>query len=334
MILSGELQSRLHAAHPNLTVVEVEARGIRELRAALVEQVLTAAKATHHRVLLVVRAPQMTHARLRQEWDAFTAVLQPALAQRLAFAALGVNGTTTAPPGVLTDDAARLLAQPTTQPLVVARTYRWDRKRFEVFAELFDAWLTKAGPLSITSLSERAGVSYPTVSVTLKALESRGEVGRTRSRSVELVGLPRTSLAELVPRLTELRETHVYVDGSGRGASPESILLRLQHKKPPGVQVGGVAAARQSWPGFNLNGLPRIDATCGWGLAPGWVQSIDAALQRATTSSPQVVLAVHHTHAPSRPDDTLWARPGRVVFDLFCLGLSEQAEDFIRHLRP
>lgn len=280
----------------------------------------------------------MTPARLKQEWDAFSAVLQPALVQRLAFAALGVNGAVVAPPGSLTDDAARLLGEPAARPRV-ARPYRWDRKRFEVFAELFDAWLTNEGPLSITSLFLRAGVSYPTVNVTLQALEFRGEVGRTRSRSAELVGMPGRSLSELVPRLTELRETHYYVDGSGRAASPESLLARLQRKQPPGVQLGGVAAAREYWPGFNLNGLPRVDATTDWELTPDWVQALDPALQRVRASStgaasPQVVLAVHHTHATKRSDDTLWVRPARVVFDLLCLGLGEQVEDFIRHLRP
>lgn len=313
-------------------VVTVEVRGQRELRAALVEQALLAAREPGQRVLLAVHAPLMTTSRLFQEWDSFLSVLQPALAPRLALAALGVNGTVTQPRDRLTEEAEVLLGAPTSRPVAV-RSYRWDRKRFEVFAALFDAWLTNAGPVTINQLLQSAGVSYPTVNVTLKALQLRQEVTRTQSRSAELLGVPRRSLSELVPRLTELRETHFYVDGSGRGTSPESLLGRLHKKKPHGVRIGGVAAARQTWPGFNLNGLPRVDVTVGWDVSPAWLHGVDAALQRAPASSPNVVLAVHHTHAPARAD-SFWASPATVVFDLFCLGLSEQAEDFIRHLRP
>jgi hypothetical protein len=314
-------------------VVSVDVRGQRELRAALVEQALLAAREPDQRVLLVVHAPLMTTSRLSQEWDSFLSLLQPAVAHRLALAALGVNGTVTHPRDRLTEDAERLLGAPTSRP-AAARPYRWDRKRFEVFAALFDAWLTNAGPVTITQLFLSAGVSYPTVNVTLKALQLREEITRTQSRSAELLGMPRRSLSELVPRLTELRETHFYVDGSGRGSSPESLLGRLQKRKARGVHVGGVAAARQIWPGFNLNGLPRVDVTIGWDVPPAWLHVVDPALQRAPASSPNVVLAVHHTHAPARAEDSFWAPPATVVFDLFCLGLSEQAEDFIRHLRP
>ena len=199
-------------------MLQSEVRGTRELRSALVEQALTAAKEPGRRVLLVVRAPSMTGSRLSQEWDQFNRVLQPEVARRLAFAALGINGPVTAPTDRLTEQAVALLGAPAARP-GAARAYRWDGKRFEVFGVLFDAWLAKEGPLPINVLLERAAVSHPTVSVTLEALREREELLRTRSRRVELARLPRRSLEELVPRLTELRETHFYVDGSGRGAS-------------------------------------------------------------------------------------------------------------------
>lgn len=273
----------------------------------------------------------MTGARLSQEWDQFNSVLQPEVARRLAFAALGINGPVTAPTDRLTEQAVALLGAPAARP-GAARAYRWDGKRFEVFGVLFDAWLAKEGPLPINVLLERAAVSHPTVSVTLEALREREELLRTRSRRVELARLPRRSLEELVPRLTELRETHFYVDGSGRGASPESLLARLRRKPIRGVHVGGVSAAREYWPGLNLNGLPRVDLTVAWDAPPAWLHTLDPALQRAPRSSAQVVLAVHHSRTPLAPDASR-ARRATVVFDLYCLGLGEQAEDFIRHAR-
>jgi hypothetical protein len=282
------------------------------------------------RVLLVVRAPTMTSSRLRKEWDQFLEVLQPAVAHRLAFAAAGVNGVVTTPTDQLTQGAAQLLD--TSAPGPRPRSYRWDHKRFEVFGALFDAWLEKEGPLSIGALLERAAVSYPTARVTLDALLAREEVTRTSSRSVEFSRLPRRSLEELVPRLNELRETSFYVDGSGRAASPESLLVRLQQKRFLSVQVGGVSAAREYWPSFNLKGLPRVDVTVAWDAPPAWLHTLDPALQRAPQSSPHVILAVHHSRAPLKPDASL-ARRATVVFDLYSLGLGEQAEDFIRHSR-
>ena len=311
-------------------MLEREVRGSRELRSALVEQVLTAAREPHQRVLLVVRAPLMTDSRLGQEWDQFISVLQPEVARRLAFAAQGVDGSVTIPADQLTSEAAELLGAAASRR--ASPSYRWDRKRFEVFGVLFDAWLENEGPLPISVLLERAGVSHPTVSVTLAALGEREELSRTKSRSVELARLPRRSLEELVPRLTELRETHFYLDRSGRGASPESLLSRLRRKPPCGVHVGGVSAARESWPGFNLNGLPRVDVTVAWEAPVEWLQKLDPALQRTPRPSAQVVLAVHHSRAPLAPDVSP-ARKATVVFDLYCLGLSEHAEDFIRQSR-
>lgn len=273
----------------------------------------------------------MTGERLRHEWDQFNGVLQPGVARRLAFAAQGINGPVTAPMDRLTEQAVALLGGPTARPKAT-RAYRWDGKRFEVFGVLFDAWLGKEGPLPISALLERAAVSHPTVSVTLEALREREELVRTSSRRVELARLPRRSLEELVPRLTELRETHFYVDGSGRATSPESLLVRLRRKPIRGVHVGGVSAAREYWPGFNLNGLPRLDVTVAWDAPPAWLHTLDPALQRAPGSSAQVVLAVHHSRAPLAPDASR-ARRATVGFDLYSLGLSEQAEDFIRHSR-
>ena len=273
----------------------------------------------------------MTAPRLRKEWELFTRVLRPSVAQQLAFAAQGVNEVVTAPTEQLTQRAAELIRLlPPRQR--APRSYRWDHKRFEVFGVLFDSWLEKEGPLPISLLIERAAVSHPTASVTLEALTARDELARAKSRSVELSRLPRRSLEELVPRLTELRETHFYIDASGREASPEALLMRLRRKLIPGVHVGGVSAAREYWNGFNLNGLPRVDVTVAWNAPPAWLHTLDPALRREPQSSPRVILAVHHSRAPLAQDSSR-ARKATVVFDLYCLGLSEQAEDFIRHSR-
>ncbi len=313
-------------------MLEREVRGTRELRAALVEQVLLASAEPSSRVLLAVRARLMTAERVRDEWEAFTKVLLPTVASRVALAALSVNGPVLAPTDALTRRASEFLGlfSPKTS---VTRPYRWDRKRFEVFGVLFDAWLERETTLPVGELLERAGVSHPTASVTLEALQTRGELARTKSRSVGLVQLPRRSLEELVPRLNELRDTHFYVDGSGRETTPESLLARLHRRRPPQVHVGGISAARELWPGFNLNGLPRVDVTASSEAPADWLLSLDPALQRVSQSSPRVILAVHHTWSHLAPH-VHRARKATVVFDLYSLGLGEQAEEFIRHWRP
>lgn len=314
-------------------MLERQTTGVRDLRSAFVEQATAASGPETHRVLLAVVAPMITATRLREEWERFARVLRPAVSERLAFAAVARKGTVIDPAEDLTEVAASLLGRVADQLPQRSRTFVWDRKRFDVFASLLDAWLGHEPPMPISELTGRAGVSYPTVSVTLKALAERNEVLRTTSRSAALAGLPRRALEELVPRLTELRETHFYEDASGRDASAESLLTRLQRKPVLGVHLGGVSAAREYWPGFNLNGLPRLDLTAHGDAPPDWLHRLDPALRRVPPSSSRIILAVHH--ARHRRDVAgPRARRADVAFDLYSLGLGQQAEEFIRHFRP
>jgi DNA-binding transcriptional ArsR family regulator len=274
----------------------------------------------------------MSAARLHQEWEAFMSLLLPAVASRLALAAMSANGAVCLPRDEMTVFVSGLLDRPLARASA-APIFRWDRKRFEVFSVLFDAWLRREQPVSVTDLLLRAGVSYPTARVTLDALEQLGFVERTSARAATLTGWPRRPLEELVPRLDEFRGSRLFADASGRGTSPESLLARLLTKRPEGALIGGVAAARHFWPGFDLNGTPRVDVTVPFQFDADWLSRVDPAL-RVVPSGAAVpaVLAVHRTHGLV-PANAVWARASTVVFDVFALGLSSQAEDLIQHLR-
>ena len=331
--MSGELQAKVRAFDPALELSTAQVRGTRELRSAFVDLSLRAAKTeVGHRGLLAVSAPLMTSARLHTEWESFTSLLRPGIASKLALVATGVDGVVALPKEPLTEFVANLMGAPTAR-FSTARAFRWDRKRFEVFAVLFDAWLQREPAVSVTDLLLKAGVSYPTARVTLDALQQYGIVERTRGRAATLTGWPRRPLEELVPRLDELRASQSYVDASGRRTSPESLLARVLRRKPDAVVIGGVPAARHLWPGFDLNGTPRVDLTVPFGTAPDWLNTIDPALRPVPNNTAgAVILAVHHTHGLPTASG-VWARPSTVVFDVFSLGLSAQAEDLIRHLR-
>lgn len=338
MILSGDLKTKVRSFAPDLELSTAQVRGTRELRSAFVDLSLRAAKTEiGPRGLLAVSAPLMTSARLHTEWESFTSLLRPDIASKLALVATGVDGVVALPKEPLTEFVANLMGAPTAR-FSHARAFRWDRKRFEVFAVLFDAWLQREPAVSVTDLLLKAGVSYPTARVTLDALQQQyGIVERTRGRAATLSGWPRRALEELVPRLDELRASQLYVDASGRGTSPESLLARVLRRKPDAAGIaaviGGVAAARHVWPGFDLNGTPRVDLTVPFGTAPEWLNAIDPALRSVPSSTAGgVILAVHHTHGLPTAN-AVWARPSTVVFDVFSLGLSAQAEDLIRRLR-
>lgn len=320
-------------------LVKSELTSVRDLHAAALQLAFYVAEVglirDRLRGIILAHAPRVTARRMEAEWEKLGRVLDPPLVRRLGLVAFCADGEVALPPF---DEQVKRLAT-AARPLItaakrdVARTeVRWDRKRLEVWKVLFDAWLRNEPPLLIGELARRAGASHPTVASTLDRLELRREVQRTSSRRAVLTGPPRRSLAELVVLAPQLRRTSSLVDSSGRAPDMEDLLARLTKSALPGVQIGGVAAARHHQPSFNLNGLPRVDVTVDRRVPAGWWRQIDPALTLAGADAPSPVLVIHQTLRP--PDDgERFASPAETVLDLHALRLEEQAEDLVRFLR-
>jgi len=313
----------------------------RDLHAALLQLALVIEEHSEiDRAYLVASLPRMTHERAVHEWKRVLRVLRPRVAKRLAFVASGKTLT------VLPDDErAHRLA------LLVEDFLRGDNTRkspterrlsgkfFEVWKVLFGAWLGSEGPIQVGDLAKRAGCSYPTVAKILDALQERRELERDSSRSVQLVGVPRQTLREVLVLQESLRSPIRFRDSSGRRPDVEFLLRRLEKIKPPRLALGGVVAARYYDPNFDLNGLPRLDVTLHSPAGLAWVSQIDPALTPMLTNMGEPVLVVHPLQRP-KPEFVETSRRKlpiadavETLLDLYEMGFNKQAEDLINVLR-
>jgi hypothetical protein len=171
----------------------------------------------------------------------------------------------------------------------------------------------------------------------LDRLQSLDELERTSNRSATLTALPRRSLAEVLALGDGLRETHRFVDRSGRSPDARDLVRRIMAKSREAA-LGGVEAARYYMPDFNLNGHPRIDVTVGADPDFSWVKTVDPALaEMPPTSGASARLVVHRLRRPesnfTRTPGGAFADPAEVLLDLHELRLTEQADEFVNAVR-
>jgi hypothetical protein len=102
------------------------------------------------------------------------------------------------------------------------------------------------------------------------------------------------------------------------------------------VYIGGVAAARHYYPRFDLNGLPRLDLVTTSEVGVDWLRKLDPALRPTNDPARSPVLVVHPTEdlVDGSEESSPWADPVETLLDLHELRLGDQAEDFVRALRP
>lgn len=334
----------LRSGRQEALVVKSALHGVRDFHAAAIQLALQlAAVPGLARMTLVAYVGRISLGRIEEEWRRVLDALRPELSQRLALVALSAEGLVAFPKD---DEELGWLAQrarPSLDPdawnmrrALPAMT--WTEKAFDVWMVLLDAWLGREEPLMMSEIARRSRCSTPTVAATVRHLEDRNEVSRTSARRAGLRSLPRGSLGEILVLADHLRGTARYVDGSGRRPDPEYLLHRIGKKAPTSVVVGGVAAARQYVPAFDLNGLPRVDVTT-LEQDASWVARLDPALRPASSQERSPVLVVHHRRR-AEPDEPSGRRepypltsPAEVLLDLYDLRLTEQADDFVQTLR-
>jgi hypothetical protein len=322
-------------------------QGARDLHASLMQLAiyLTAHPAVRT-ATFVVRLPRMSAKRVSREWKSVTSVLRPELSRRLALVAVAPDGD-----AVIPDDAeTRSIAEHAHHALAAITSVRaedghgaarwsWSPKSYEVWKVLLGAWLRRERALPLHEIQRRSGTSYPIVSALLDRLETLGELERSSNRSATLTDLPRRSLGEVL--VLGLRETHHFVDRSGRPSNARDLIRRIIAKAPEAA-LAGVEAARHYMPDFNLNGHPRIDVTIGADLDLSWVKRVDPALAAALPASvatdPALApLVVHRVRRPEsgfiRYRGTTYADPAEVLLDLYELRLPEQANELVHSLR-
>jgi hypothetical protein len=297
------------------------------------------------RAVLVVMIPRMGKERILDEFRRIYLVLNKEVTKKLVLIARTVDGWVLHPDFAeykQLEEIVKTIIRVENDTASTRRLSGWTPPRREVWKILLDAWLRREEPLRIQEIADRAECSLPTVGETLSLLEEFGEVIRTRGRAAAFGASPRQSLDEILSTARLTRETIRYMDTSGRGADANHLLSRLQRLAPPHVAVGGVVAARVYCPDFDLNGIPRLDVCVLESDPLDWVQKLDPALRRgdeARASAAPPVLLVHPL-GRRRLRSVPWALhrlpladPAETLLDLYDLGLAEQAEALVQHLR-
>jgi hypothetical protein len=328
------------------SVVELKLslQGARDLAAACMRlAVLLSNRGDRPRAVLVARLPRMSVRRVQEEWLALQRTLKPDLMRRMAIVALAADGEITLPSRdpLLTRllQAATDVSTTATPVTVDQPRTQWSVKSFEAWKVLLCAWLRGEGFLPIQEIARRSGCSLPTLRHTLTRLRHRGEIASASNRSVALSELPRRSLSEVLVLADDLRGTVRFRDASGRTPDPVALLRRIQSKAPEGIALGGVAAAREYVPTFDLNGLPRVDVTLRGYDSWDWINLLDPGLRQLGSDQAVPVLAVHRLRRPEpgferrKGQKVPLADPAETLLDLYEMRLDDQAEDYVKSLR-
>ena len=325
-------------------VVEVKkgAHGVRTLHGSATQLALfLKGHAEVELACLVLLGTRLSSKRLETEWRNLISVFDETVSPRLALI-------------VIEDDrnwfhfsdhesipiiAEHFLAEATkTKQPNAAKSVR---KSDEIFKSLLRRWLLQLGPIPIGKQGEDVGCSYRTVRKALDQLSIKGHLGLTSSRSVELVEFPYIAWEEHLILSRKTRAVVRYRDMSGSRPDPERLLKRLKKLQPKRFAVGGVVAARHWHSDFDLNGVPRVDLLCDvseGSLDLDFVRKLDPALKTVEepTSNTLVIHSTIRSTAFENLDDQDMplSDPVETVLHLHDMGLSPQAMQLMRHLRP
>ncbi len=281
--------------------------------------------------IFAIWAPRVSAARVRAEWDSNISVLAPQIGRRLQLVMASPNAEVLIPDDTL---GRRIVAAVRSAAERLDDDVKRPDRSHEVFKVLLVRWLRGDEPIAIGDLQRHTGLSHPSVSAGLRALGDAVE--RTTNRSVFLREFPLRAWERLVALAPWVRQSRGFKDSSGRPTNIGALVQRARRQKRADIAIGGVVAARELQPDFDLAGIPRLDLEI---LAPhgtadlSFVERLDPALTPASIEDAGVVLAVHVVARPEAYFVDGLADPVEVLLDLTDLRLTMQAEELMRHLR-
>lgn len=323
------------------SVIEVlkDLRDVRQLRDSLINLARYVAKYQNGRGVLLLDAPQVSAERVRKEWSYLIDVFHPGILNRLGIAKFA---TFQAHPiiGHLTgEEQEHLLEIIEHERSGEAGSVKRPAEVFyDVLRVLLVHYFRRLGALSLKSLGEQAGCTYPTLAKGLAKLEPW--IIRHSNRSVELGSFPQEPVLQMFGQSAKIRSTQGYGNASARPRSNEMLLDRLWRLQR-GVAIGGVLGSRHYFPGLDLAGTPRLDLVVH--ARPemsrdehDFIRHMDAALKPVKRGEPPQVV-VHTLYRPESLFQTdergvIWADEVECLMDLHEMRLEAQAVEFIDHL--
>ncbi|MBI2932540.1 MAG: hypothetical protein HYY16_12895 [Planctomycetes bacterium] len=317
------------------------AQGVRELDAKVLRVARWVTQGPARHACLVLLGSQLSHERLRKEWNMIRTLVRPDLGRRIALIVEGVTAGFEPRFPWLHPITKLVHGQPTQPTRRPASRGAMSPTIFQVLKLVIRHWLLKTGPLSRRRLQVESGATYPTVARALRKLEECAELERLPNRRVQLRAFPQKTWLEMLSLSSSLRRPLSYVDATGRKLEPWVLLKRLEAMKPPGVALGGVQSARHWDRHFDLNGLPRLDVVVHaphGSFDPGFVKQLDSALRPSQSPSAEHVLVVHSLPRAEalfdedRAGKLPYADPVETLLDLHELRLTTQADELIERL--
>lgn len=307
-------------------------RSVRDLRAAVVQLALAAREASG-RHTLQVRDSRISAERVRHEWHAALAVLDPALAGRLRLSLLnsqqdGATKMTTATSALIWPLAAR-------RPL-----------RYELLRLLLEAHLSGSDALPGRQLQALLDVSENPVRRAAQALEQAGLI-RVGRDGRELIAEPWDLVPEVLARLDAQPEVlRLRFRAGSNPFSPEALFQRFVDVSDTDLggdwTLAGFGAARAITPELDLSGHPRVDLVARLAtdadLYDGrWLRQIASNLEPEPNPLESVPLTVTVVRTPtalaSEDRSRRQASAADIVLSLLALGLSRPARQFVDQWR-
>lgn len=324
------------------TAIEVltAPKDVKNLKAALMLMARVVSGESVNRAVLMLDEPQITQARLLDEWNDAASIFRPELFNRLSMFTYHSGEWT----GVPTPPEAQTLPALDEIRLHCRSQQKAPTSRVDFYHEIFrilvHEWLLGRGPTPIRALLEMSGASHPTISRALDRLSPF--VKRHSDRSVELRFFPREEWAKVVAVSDDLRSTIRFVDRSGQSRSPESLLGRLRRLQREDVAVGGVLGAKHYDPNLDIIGNARLDLTihtAGKAVDLAFIKRLDPALEQTRKRTEAPTLVIHTLRRAASlfqksSDGLLFADPVECLLDLHEARLEPQALDFLHALRP
>jgi hypothetical protein len=280
--------------------VKLRLRALSALRAMILKiaSYLAVREKEHGFVLLV--DPVISSASLQQEWRSLERTLQRHIVDRMSLFTYEKNDFNGWPeqPGAgmkeYLQEALGLVAWP--------GGYSLPRPDYSavILGTLLQQKLTKTPPESLTvkSIGQLAGCSYPTVAARLKHLDY--VLQRSQGQGVELKRFPVQEWKALVLQSRKARSSKYFRDRSGKPRTPAALLDRLARMELDEVAVGGAIAAETMFPEIDIIGNPRLDLCVhapGKTVDLGFIEALDPALQETGEAESPVHVALHFTRS-------------------------------------
>jgi hypothetical protein len=280
---------------------------------------------------LRTRLSRLSPTRLKLEIEYFRSVVRPNLAQRVRL--IGIEDTES---GIKLPYEAEPNFQSWLEDVVAREATGVRGNRQTVTSALALSWLRGEGPLTVRSLQDLCGASYPTVATAVENLTSLDLLEPRSDRRLLVRYIPLALLMKIAEQHAAGRKIHRFIDPTGQVKSPETLSAKLFKLQQQGlatkVAVGGVLGARHYFSDLDITASPRLDLSVYSAGGLDFVRRLDAALEETEDARAKAALVVHVTPEPVRfidHHDGTWASELECCADLLEIGLTREAHEMM-----